>query len=256
MTQNDILALVKKQAKVGNDEVAEIGNSLLNRWVDAAMRTHNATLTYDSIPDREVDCIVLLVWRKVCLWRAGKFAQDTNTRSGTDYVQDSGTPYKKNIELAKQLLDEYKQLVTDLKLLPVGESILQGTLLVENEFTGGIGPSNAIVTPNAPVLSVGSVTSTTIILRWIADYFSDFESFLILSDIAPNIFQDWNMEGVFGIPKIRGDVEKDGEVVIFQNQAVKVTGLLPATVYYFMVVMRSRNGICSYSNEVQATTAA
>jgi hypothetical protein len=257
MTQDDFIGLLKKQANISGEEAVRM-QELLPRWAASSLVSHNPQYTWANVPDREIDCVILLAWIKVCRFRANKFAQDINEKSGSGYTQDSGTPYKKNMDLAKQLMEDYKQLVSDLKLIPVSEGVQQSDILTENDFNA-VGPANALPTPDAPVLQQpqsGDITQTSVILRWSAAYFSNFHSFVILSDTSPNLYQDWNTDKIFGIEKLRTDVELIKEVYVFQDQAIKVTGLEPNTQYYFMIVTRARSGVAAYSNEIAVTTLA
>lgn len=254
MTEVDFIALLKKQTDLKSDEANIAGPTLISRWVNDALRAHNATYTFATLPDQEIMCVMYLSWIKICEWRAGRVANDVNEKAGSGFQQENSTPFTKNMELRKRLWEAYKQLVADLKLIPAGEQIVQGDITVTDPFLGGTGPANAALAPDPAVLTVSEITSVSVVLRWSLPYFSNFRAFAIISDEAPGILQDWNLDGVHGIPRLRTDVEFLKEYYDYHSQAAKVTGLLPDTDYYFIVVTSSGSGTYSYSNEVTAHT--
>lgn len=254
MTTAELTARLKKQAKITSDEANEIGSDLLSSWVGDAVAEHNADYTgVENVPMRELVCVLILAWISVCMWRAGKYANEANESSG-EYKQESATEYKKNTDLADRLRKRYDLIIGQLGIESTGTEVFQGDLVIRDDVTGGLVDVNAVHAPLAATLSVSGVTSDTAILKWALGYFSNFAQFYILYTHTPGIFQEWNLEGIDGLPKVRTDAVVLSRIYDFHQQAVKATNLIPNTDYYFMIVTQSGSKVCSYSNEVHVLT--
>ncbi len=222
--------------------------------VERAITQHNKNLTVNSLPANQAECVVILASIKVCFLRAAAFAKDANVTGANGYGQDRNTPYYKCIELAKQLQEQYKELVEDLGLTDSsGTTITVGKLLVKNDEFDTLAPilSSSEPVPDCILSSDEGDDETEVVLQWATDEFTNFkERYVFHLEGDEAIFQVWNNASATGHKGI------NDSAVLMQStsdqgmSAVKITEVNPAVTNRFLVVTRTRFDNYSYSNEL------
>lgn len=260
LTTQKIASQLNTRARVQPSEGFDL--SFLGQLVDAALIEHNSSLTIDTLPDNQGECVLLLAWIRLCYDRASSIVNNPNVSSASSgFGSDRNTPFQKNLQLAKSLRDQYISLCQSIGIDPSPEpnSIFVSSLIVSDPLKQDMAvPLSAAPTPPSPVLSVVSsnLGSSEVIIAWTFSEFDFFKSFTLfnLQGTDP-IRQDWNFSSQSSYPKINNIAQNLGTFYVEQLRSVKVTEVDLTQVQRFILVATSLSQTYSYSNEVVITPA-
>lgn len=248
-TVSSLVDQLKALASIQASELFAAGD--LNSYMIAALRQHDKNMSAATLPVSEEEPVITLAWIKVCYVRASRYSSQPNVNGASGYGQDRNSPYNKNMDLAKNLMKRYTELVTDLGIEHGGAGVSVGNLIVKDLSFDGLVP--LIANPNIPPLLLAETDfgETFSVLDWTFDTFDNFREFLLFHLIgdAP-IFQEWNFNSSVGTPKISDNAKKVFSTLDYRATAVKITDLDKTLVNRFLLVVRSRSENFGYSNEI------
>lgn len=212
--------------------------------------------------------VVYLAWISVCYTRASAFAPQASQKPGSNtgfgFGADRDTPYKKCIDLAEKLREQYTLLKEDFDSKygdlddedGSGSSgdVEIGTLVRREENLSVTVPyrqANAI-----PILVFERLTAAAgeALLSWSRFDPAGFSDAFVFRSSTAGIHQKWNHDGNSGVPFIAAAAEKVYATTDNIGKQIKQTGL-PAGTYYYLLVVKSTNNVYSYSPELTVTVS-
>jgi hypothetical protein len=250
-----ILALLKDRAQVQTSE--ELSDAFLTTLIDASLAEHNPSLSYSLLPANQVEPVLLLSWSRLANVRAGRFASDGNLSGPAGFGQDRSTPFAKNMQLAAELRKQYLSICIGLGIAAAGES--SGVVVSDAVVPSDIRLEGALVehespAPPAPVLTITlQAEPTEVVASWTFPGFDRFEAFLLVNsegDDVEAVYQDWNYISQSTVPRISNLATLISTIYQTDIRAVKVTNLNREVDQAFLLVVRTLDGMYSYSNQV------
>lgn len=237
-----------------------IADTDLKTYFLQAVKQHDRNLdTSDALVNlapEEEEPVLTLGWIKVCLVRAAKAAKESSVQGVAGYGRNVDSPYAKQMSMAEKLSDRYYKLCERLRLTT--NRVVVGQLFVRDQIFDALVP--LLQTANQPRVLLSLATDTSglsdtlnaVVLTWTAENASDFYDLRIycLTGNVP-IFQQWNNTSGTGVPCIN-----DSAVPLLISErnpsvnTVRITDLDLRVVNRFLIVLRSRSGKYSYSNEL------
>ena len=234
--------------------VEGIKYSQLDTLLANALLQHNRSYTFASLPATEEEPVLLLAWAAVCYIRAGKVAPENNAQGSNGYAQDRETPFKKNMELAKSLMDRYTLLCTAFGLNTATTGIVVGTILSHNPVTDSLTPLHTAPVPALVTVSAEVVEDedTSALLSWSITRLSEeyFDVMIFTDEGTELMFQPWNIDSDSGIPKVKNGARLLATISDPQQTVVKVEDMDRSVANRFLVVVRSGSLKYAYGNEV------
>lgn len=236
--------------------VSEYDDTKVNDWLAKALAQHNRRYTFATLPSAEEDLVLFLAWIKVAMARAGAATQYFSL-SGRAATGDKSQIMRNNLELARELRIEYVTACGRTGINPAPEIIVTSATILD-ESISGMTPINAHSAPEAITLSAGAVSGGTSVLSWTQamprDTFTHYQVFFGttagLQDLSTLTDDNPRYPGI--------DAAKAtllGTYTEIWKTAVKASGLVAGTTYYFVVVLTDCNRRLSISNEVSVTPA-
>ena len=242
-----------------------ISDSLLESFLTSSLAYHNPTYTWDTLPVREEELVILLAWIMVCETRAAQFVNESDLSSSSSglaggYGQDRNTPFNKNMALIKYLKQRYSDIAKAVASPDSGMSssegqVVLGTLYRSDDLADALVPLQTSPVPSIAV-SAGIVSATNLVLKWSFPSFENYHSVILYKSTAPSIREEWNHDTVSDIPEISSEAERLIDIRDQSQKAIRVINLSPSTQYYFLAVLKTNSFRFSYSNELALTTGA
>lgn len=220
--------------------------------VDGGLAEHNPELSYPTLPDNQVEPVVILAWIRLNDLRAGKVSQTNNT-STPGFGADRSTPFDKLMKFNEELRKRYDTLCARLGIgSSSASSIVVGNNRIKDARTGEQTPDYAAAAPPAVLLTQDLLISTELVVSWTFGKFDFFDSFILIQLTHPTalIYQSWNYTSTTSIPRINNSAIVIGQFYAQDLRSLKIEGIDRAFLQRFMVVARSINGLCTYSNEL------
>lgn len=235
----------------------EFDDTKLNDWLDKALAQHNRKYTFASLPVAEVDLVLFLAWIKVAMARAGQATQYYSL-SGRAISGDKSQVMRNNLELMRELRQEYVTACGRTGINPAPE-IIVSEFTVLDESISGYTPVNANIAPDPVLLTPTYASGATATLSWTEakprDAFVKYQVFVGttagLQDLTTLTDENPTYPGV--------DASKAtllGTYTDIWKTAIKASGLVAGTTYYFVVVLSDCNRRLSISNEVSVVAVA
>ncbi len=231
----------------------------LDTIIARALLQHNKTYSISSLPESEEECVVVLAWASVCYIRASKFANEANA-SGGGFTADRDTPYKKNIDLANDLIARYQLLVAALGITDSGSTrIAVGTILKRDPLHDSLIP--LIVAPNTgridAVLTVLS-PNTSVQLDWAVTNWDGGYFDLIFFQItgSTSLIAPWNVANPDS--GIRGLLNGATRLVTINDPEVteiRFEDLDRTQINRFLLIAKNNSGKYAFSNELVLAAA-
>lgn len=244
--------VTRLQDEAGIESSEDFSPDRLTRIVSDAILKHAPQYQNDSLPDEQDEAVVVQAWISVCFIRAGKLANQPDTTGGTAAGANRDSPYYRNMDMVTRLTARYNRIVESLKSPDASGDIQQGSLVVKNRrtqaFEGPIRPAFRIS------LEKGTVTATSIILRWNSPERADFADFYIFTSPEPELHAEWSAEKVSTVPNINPAATFLIKIGSPNQKSIKLEDLDPGTEYYFLVVMKTLRAHHYYSNELRVVT--
>lgn len=250
---DDLLKRLKAEASI---ETSEGFDDELDLTVDIeeAIERHNSSYTADTLPDNEVQLVMLLAWAKICYRRAAKFAKEANSTGGQGFASDRTTPYNKCINLAEMLEKRYRASSDNLGITTSGTSIVVGSLVKFDTLINQITPRSQGAPPNLRLfVAAGESVSDgdTIILQWDTREYQNFDSFILFTTNDGNrIYELQNQHSATGYPRVRDSAVKVITITDCLQRAIIISNIDKTVQNNFLMLNKSASERYSYSNEL------
>ena len=263
MSLSNLLTTLKLRSGVQSSD--GIADATLEYFLNTSLAQHNPAYTFDTLPAREEELVILLAWIMVCETSASTSVNESNLKSSSSglaggYGQDRNTPFHKNLDFIKYLKQRYADLSrsilnSDTGLSATEGQVVMGTLYRTNDEIDALTPLRT--SPVPPIaLSNATPLNTSVVLKWSFPPFENYYSVVLFKSSTPNIREEWNHDSVSDIPEISSSSERLVDIKDPTQRAVKVINLSPSTQYYFLAVLKTNSGRFAYSSEVSVTTPA
>lgn len=205
---------------------------------------------FSLVPSAHSDLIVLLAWEKGCLTLASQIADEASVsaRNPNSFGQDRDSPHAKLLKMAEALRHRYL-LMRDALQVKQASAVTGGRFYYKNSITDSY-TSTLDPLISGSMLTVVSIEEGECVLRWTQNVDTTFHSYVLVKSNNPNIRQEWDFNTALGIPQIASSAALVFDANDRKKIAVKVTGLLNETPYYFLLITRSDRKKYAYSNEV------
>lgn len=228
----------------------------LDRIIVEAVPRHNPaysiTAESSTVPAQESRAVVLLSWHDLQRVRAAMFATQPSTSAPGGFGTDRNTPFYKCMELAKQLIEDYKEACALLGLAEHAFSPRATNTIVADALTGVLKPN--AVSPKAQPVALHTINyavdGSTIELLWDSPSAqAHLLANVLFHATGSTPIADISAEGLY--PGIRAGLNP-----VWQSAAQDRTGVrieLPSTVgetHRFLMVSVSRGYRHSHSNEL------
>jgi len=238
----------------------------LDEFIDEALIEYSEEDTADFAPLHVLEqrMIVWLAWITVCYARASGFAPQPSQKPGSNvgygFGTDRDTPYKKCMDMAAKLKEEYSDMKAEYDSKfgdddedsesSTGDVFVGSLLKTEAELGAFVPPQKAssVAIRNFDTVSVGAGFA---ILGWSRTTSTAFVQLFIFKSSASGIVEKWNADGNSGVPFIAAAASKIYGTTDFISKQIKVTGLTAGT-HYFVLVTVSLNGLYWYSDQITA----
>ena len=250
-------ASITDPVEFGADQAAT--DAVVEQILADSLTAHNPTYTFSSLPTKENFAVLLKAWANVEWARAGRGDADQFNMNSPQGGGDKSQMMTNHITLAKELESRY---VTECERLGIGlggdeaAGVQVGTMyrtdpLSDRHVPDIISPPPAAVT----LADAANITGTTLDLSWTESRITDFNYYKIYRHTVAGLkdLTTLNTDGA----KYLGIIDAATEVeTVYRRYKIdyRVTGLLPGTTYYFVVMVGDRNNRVSISNEISAVT--
>lgn len=235
-----------------------------------AVLLHNSSYTVSpalcTVPEQESLPIVLLAWADLCFIRAAKFASQPNVSGAAGFGTDRNTPYYKQMDLRKSLLDTYTRTCQSLGLAVYarvdGALKDSGPVCVDLATTEDserimtpLSDSSPLPTPypSAPAaVSAGKVTLNFTMGDFPLHKFSSFVIAYLSG--TEDILDPARVTGSTGLPGVNSAAQLF-TITVSNQRSVVFTGLSNTTGlrHQFLVAALSTSGKASISHVVSFT---
>jgi len=257
---NTVIDLFKRRAGIQDSE--RFDESDLSSFLLTALSSHNPSYTLDrsggNLPEREVVPLILLAWSDLQLTRASRFSMQAGTTgAGSGFGVDRNTPYYRCTDLAKLLRTQYEDQCSALGLAMYAGGIMSTEVTVTSLETGEEIPFALSRSIPAPlIVGPSSMEGDSITLSWIrqAPDLTNFGKLVVMYSKGAAIRQPWKSESG-GYPEVANTAEELKSIYLQSTTSVRITGMdsTPGTVHHFLLLVVTRSGKVSYSNEHTVT---
>lgn len=248
MSKATALTALRTNANILSTEYTD---TQLNNWLDDALNQHTKAYTFDTLPARQVDCVVLLAWIKACYARASKASLYFSV-SGREGSTNKAEIVSSNLQLVTQLRDEYITLCGRLGISAAPEIIVSDVQILDESLNAET-PIEAHEAPQVPVLVASNWTGTSVTLSWGESVpRNTFSRYEIYYGTEPGL-EDRTTFGEDSVVHLGVSATKAifiKSLTSIEKTCIGLTDLVALTNYYFVIVLVDINGRISVSNEV------
>jgi hypothetical protein len=205
-----------------------------------------------SLPAHEVEAVVMLAWIRVCQARASK-ATKYYSVSGRDGSIDRSSMVGTNLEMARQLREDYVTLCTRLGINPAPEIIVSEFEKFDDSLHA-MTPVETHEPPESCNLSITSYGGEEVVLQWTESQPRNTFTFYQLFVGTEAGLQDFsNLGDTSGVRHFGLNESKATMLKIYRDHwrtSCKIENLDPSETYYFVLKLVDCNGRFSLSNEI------
>jgi len=235
----------------------EYSDTQINVWLDDALHQHTKEFSFDTLPERQNDAIVLLSWIKVCYARASKASLYFSV-GGKEGSTNKAEIVSSNLQLVTQLREEYTVLCGRLGINAAPEIIVSDATILDGSVNAET-PTEAWAAPDTPVLVASAWDGTSVTLSWDeAHPRTSFSRYELYYGTEAGL-EDLRTLGEDGIEHLGVSPTKAiyiRALVSIEKVCIGLTDLVAETDYYFVVVIVDINGRIAVSNEVSCGPSA
>lgn len=248
MSKATALSTLRTNACIPSTEYTD---TQLNVWLDDALNQHTKVYTFDTLPARQIDAVVLLAWIKVCYARASKASMYFSI-SGREGSINKAEIVSNNLQLVTQLREEYITLCGRLGISAAPEIVVSDFEIMD-ESVGAETPTEVHQAPQVPVLVASDWAGTTVTLSWgeavPRNTFSRYEIYFgTESGLEDRTTLGEDNPVHLGVSATKATFIKS--LTSIEKNCISIGDLNPAIDYYFVIVLVDINGRIAVSNEV------
>lgn len=254
---SDIVERVQDKACILEEETA-FKLEKLHRIAAKCATKHNPSYvlsgTSSTVPDRETECVVILMCAEVILMRAVMLAAQPNGQSN-GFSTEYRTPFDKCMSLYKLFTDVLYPKECELAGVPARSEGVSTSELITQLPREGI-KSNPILAPYPPTPFLSAPefkdSNTAAVFSLQCTPFSDLANvtvYMMQDTVAPELVQDWNFSS-----KVAPTINENATVIGLSSlvRSFKLTGLVSTKHIAVIVGVTNRNGKHSFSNVITA----